>query len=240
MLLTFIGHTVIAIEDYNSGSQDKIEIKEKNETNTGDIRTKVESEIKIRKGEIEAKIKEKIESNAERIEKIIKFKNKIRENKGIIEFNCKKIIVNEIGQERKEIIIGKMNAKTGLNLSIEDIENGTVGQILRAYLSNGRYADIKIIPDTASEIALKRLRAKCIDRNCSLELKEVGKGNETRLKYELETEKDSNIFFIIKRKMKVIAEIDPETGEVLSIKKPWWAFMAKEKHEDENENEIER
>ena len=169
------------------------------------------------------------------------FREKIKERDGEIEIEGRiKIKIKELDKEgeRKEIIAGRINAKTGLNLTAEDIGNGTR---LRAILSNGRFADVKIMPNKAAAVALERLRAKCAERNCTIELKEVGIGNKTRLAYVLETDKESRILFIFKKKIKVKAEIDAETGEIILIKKPWWAFLAKEKHEreefEENDNE---
>ncbi len=164
------------------------------------------------------------------------FRDKIKEHNGDIEVEGRKRIrIRERDNEgeEKEIIAGRINATTELNLTADDLGNWFR---LRAILSNGRFADVKIMPDGASVIALERLRAKCLERNCSVELKEVGKGNETKAAYELETEKDSNIFFIFKKKMKVRAEIDAETGEIILIEKPWWAFFAKEKDENESED----
>ena len=37
--------------------------------------------------------------------------------------------------------------------------------------------------------------------------------------------------------MRVNAEVDPETGEIISTNKPWWAFLANE--QDDTEVEIE-
>lgn len=176
-----------------------------------------------------------IESNAgERLKKIERFRDKIRENNGWLEVGGKSIRVREMSEEKKEIIAGKINAKTGLNLTAEDIGEGKIGQVLRAFLSNGRYAIVKVMPDRAAAVALQRLRAKCEERNCSVELKEFKIKNKTIAGYEVETEKDSKLFLIFKKKIKVRAVVDAETGEIISIKKPWWAFLVKEKHEDES------
>lgn len=177
-------------------------------------------------------------ANKEEIKnKVNEFKEKIKENNGWFEFEGNTIQIKEQTKDKKEILAGKINAKTGLNLTAEDIGDGKIGQILRAYLSNGRYAIVKIMPDSASEKALKILGAKCLDRNCTVELKEVGKGNKTRLAYEIETEKNSTILLFFKKKMKVGAQVDAETGEIIFIKKPWWSFIAKEK--DDSDDEID-
>ena len=157
----------------------------------------------------------------------------LKDYNGEAKLRGKNVTIRELSNERREIIADKINAKTGLNLTAEDIDNQT---ILRTLLSNGRNAEIKIMPDRASEIALSVLRVKCEIRNCIVELKEVGIGNKTRLAYAIEMEKSSKLFLIFKNKMIVKAQIDAETGEVISVKKPWWAFMAREEKDKDVEN----
>lgn len=144
------------------------------------------------------------------------------------------ITIRELSNHTKEIIAGKINAKTGLNLTADDI-NGSLGATLSAYLSNGRHAHIKYMPDRASLIALDRLRARC--DNCTVELKEIGSGNKTRVVYVVETQKESRVLLIFGKKKIVSAEVDAETGEVISIHRPWWSFLSRDK--DEVETEIE-
>jgi len=134
------------------------------------------------------------------------------------------ITIHELSDNQKEIIINKINTKTGLNLTLEDINNQT---ILKTLLSNGRFAEIKILPDRASERAKEVLKAKCEERNCTLELKEVGIGNKTRLAYEITTNQSSKVLLFFKRNIPLKAQIDAETGDVISVKKPWWAFLAR-------------
>ena len=205
----------LAEEGSNSDKDSDIEIKIKEQIKENGV--EIEREIKIKTEEIE--IKEK-------------FREKIKENEGILEIEGKKRIkIRELDEsgDKKEIIAGRINAKTGLNLTADDIGDGTR---LRAILSNGKFAEIKIMPDKASEIALAILRAKCVERNCTLELKEV----DEKLGYELETEKNVSIFFFFKSKVKVRAVVDAETGQVILIKRPWWKFLFKELDEEENED----
>ena len=96
---------------------------------------------------------------------------------------------------------------------------------------NGK--EIKVMPETASARALEVLGAKCAERNCTIELKEVGKGNETKIAYEVKTEKEVKVLGFIKTKMQVEAQVDAETGEVIQTKRPWWSFLAKEEDEAE-------
>ncbi len=154
---------------------------------------------------------------------------KILDSGGKINLEGKNITIRALSEEKKELIAGRINAKTGLNLTAEDINDMTV---LRAYLSNGRFANIKYMPDRASAVALQKLKAKCAENSCTVELKEVGSGDKTRVAYEVSTEKDSRVLLIFGKKMAITAQVDAETGEIISVHKPWWGFMAKEKDED--------
>lgn len=111
----------------------------------------------------------------------------------------------------------------GCNLSQEMKENKLM---IKAKLSNGRNAEIKVMPNTASETALNRLRLKVCAENCTIELKEVGNGNETRLAYKLNATKDAKVFGLFKAKANVEAQVDAETGEVITSKKPWWLAVS--------------
>jgi hypothetical protein len=127
---------------------------------------------------------------------------------------------------------GGIEAKCfGCNLTQEMVGEMTK---LSVQMSNGKNAEVKVMPDTASETALERLRLKTCseENNCSIELKEVGKNEEMKLAYELKTERNSRVFGMFKTKMNVRAQVDAETGELLKVKKPWWAFLASEPAEE--------
>jgi hypothetical protein len=89
-------------------------------------------------------------------------------------------------------------------------------------LSNGRKAEIKIMPETASEKAIERLG----ELNFTIELKEVGSGNQTRAVYEVRGEKEGRFLGLFKVRANVSVEVDAESGEVLRVRKPWWSFLA--------------
>lgn len=99
---------------------------------------------------------------------------------------------------------------------------------LTVELSNGKKSQIKIMPEVASGIAIERLRLKVCsaENNCTIELKEVGAGETTKPVYEVDSEKEYRILWLFKIKANVKAEIDAENGNVISIKKPWWSFLA--------------
>jgi len=75
------------------------------------------------------------------------------------------------------------------------------------------------MPETASQRAIERLG----QLGFNITLKEVG---NDKVAYELTAEKEGKMLGLFKVKGKVSAEVDAETGEVVKVHKPWWAFMA--------------
>ena len=104
---------------------------------------------------------------------------------------------------------------------------------LHMSMSNGKNAEIKVMPNTASETALARLRMKVCseENNCQIELKEVGSDEKVRMAYEVKAQRESRVLGMFKAKMNVEAQVDAETGELMRTNKPWWAFLASEKQE---------
>jgi archaellum component FlaG (FlaF/FlaG flagellin family) len=157
------------------------------------------------------------------------------ENGDYIMEDGKKIRIQNSENNRVQLRDGNLSVECACNLSQEQIQNRTR---LKVALSNGRNAEIKIMPNVASEVALERLRLRnCIaEENCTIELKEVNalrdiNGTRERLAYELQTKRESRIFGLFKAKMQVRAQVDAENGDVIAVKKPWWAFLARESKE---------
>jgi len=126
---------------------------------------------------------------------------------------------------RIQLRVQNISIHSGLNITQD--QNRTR---LNVQLGNGRNAELKIMPETASETALSRLRLKNCNQtnNCTIELKEVGAGEQTRLAYELQTERKAKFLGLFGTQMKVQAQVDAENGEIISTSKPWWAFLASE------------
>lgn len=143
------------------------------------------------------------------------------------------IRVRELAHNRLQLMVGNVSADCDCEVEEETENNKTK---LKTKLSNGRDAEIKIMPNTASERALARLKLKVCsaENNCTIELKEVAvkrktkDGNETQLAYEVQAERHARILAMFRAKMQVKAEVDAETGEIIRVKKPWWAFLAYE------------
>jgi hypothetical protein len=89
-------------------------------------------------------------------------------------------------------------------------------------LSNGRKAEIKIMPDTASQTAIARLG----ELNFTIQLKEVGAGDSAEVVYELTGKKQGKFLGIFKIMATERVQVDAETGEVKKAIKPWWSFLA--------------
>ena len=143
------------------------------------------------------------------------------------------IRVSELAKNRFLLHFDNETADAETELEIEqETENNKTK--LKTRLSNGRNAEIKIMPGVAAEKALERLRLKVCsaDNNCSIELKEVGNSKDGQLAYEVQAQRHSRILAIFKAKMQVKAQVDAETGELIRIKKPWWAFLATEPAEE--------
>ena len=128
--------------------------------------------------------------------------------------------------------IRNMTAHSDLNITPED-DNETNRTILRVHFPNGMVGRIKIMPDTASERALERLRLKVCNEtnNCTIQLKETGKGNETKVVYDVQMDRHFKLLGMFTTKAHVRAEVDAESGNVTSVGKPWWSFLASEKEE---------
>jgi len=125
--------------------------------------------------------------------------------------------------------VGEVEAMSNMQISSEydPAQNRTR---LMTQLSNGANAEIKVMPNTASQRAIERLQLKVCnsENNCSIKLKEVGSKEQVRAAYEVQAQKEARVLAMFKTKMQVKAQVDAESGEVIQAKKPWWAFLASE------------
>jgi hypothetical protein len=105
------------------------------------------------------------------------------------------------------------------------------GKCLRSWEEN--CTSVKIMPSTASTTAIARLGIKNCNESegCTIVMKETGTGNETKATYEVKAKKEAKLFGFIKTSMDVAAEVDAETGEVISTKGPWWRIFAVESND---------
>lgn len=123
------------------------------------------------------------------------------------------------------------NVMVRSKLSMLDEIEGIANQF-KTKLSNGKDAFVKVMPNVASEKAIEALRLNnCkAENNCTIELKEVGEGENAKVAYEMNSQREVKVFGLFKAQQKVRAQIDAETGELIDTKAPWWnMFSVKQK-----------
>jgi len=181
-------------------------------------------------------VQEKNQNDSIQIRNSEQFRERIQNNEYICNCSGKEVRIKAINQTRTQIKVKNISAHSDMNFN-EEI-NGTQTK-LKAQLSNGRNAEIKIMPDTASETALARLRLRVCNEtnNCTIELKEVGKENQIRVAYEIQVQKRAKVFGLFKAQMRIQTQVDAENGEIVQTNRPWWSFLASEEDEVEEEDD---
>ncbi|MCW8965616.1 MAG: hypothetical protein OQK82_02870 [Candidatus Pacearchaeota archaeon] len=173
--------------------------------------------------------------SAEQIEARNEYRTQVQA--GNYNVNGRQLMIEE--KANNEVRLGSAGVYANSRLMIQLGDGSGNQSALRVMLSNGRDSEIKVMPNVASETALQRLRLRNCNEsnNCTIELREVGQGNMTRAAYSVMAQKNSRLFGLFSANMNVEAEVDAETGEVITSRKPWWAFLASEKDETEESSE---
>ena len=136
-------------------------------------------------------------------------------------------VEKEIRSERKiRVKDGQTEIRTrlkvegnGANLSIVD--------------SEGERHRIRVTPEKLRVLIMERLKANNITE---FSIDEIEHKNIPRVVYKINSEHPGRFLGIIKLSMKVQTQIDPETGEIIDVNTPWWAFIITgEKIADKNE-----
>ncbi|HIH63245.1 MAG: hypothetical protein QT05_C0045G0002 [archaeon GW2011_AR13] len=150
-----------------------------------------------------------------------------------VKINSKGEEISVQSQGNNEIQLEAQGISAKFNGEMTEVSEGNKTK-LYARMSNGSDREVKIMPDTASETALEKLRLRnCVaEEGCLIELKEVGNGDDTRLAYEIQIERHSRILGIFQKKMQIRTQVDAENGEIIDVNKPWWAFIATEPAEE--------
>lgn len=231
-----IGHHVVS-EHYNDSYEFDDREQLINGLRTGNYsREQLQEMMKERMGNNSGEIaeirREIMERNTEHRKEIMEMRTKLLEQNGLV-------MIPEIGnptymknmsQIRKQIRARHLYmVKTKLRLSrIGNMANNKSEFIVM--LNNGKNSTIKIMPKVASQEALERLKLKNCNEtfNCSIELKEVGNGNNTQVVYEARARKMFRLFGIFKIKRNIMTQIDADTGRDILTERPWWSWMATE------------
>ncbi len=137
-------------------------------------------------------------------------RNEINGNNGNGEFNNGEFEVNGV------------NAESEVELE-QDFKNNKTE--IKAKFGN-KNETIKIMPDEASQTALKVLA----DKGFKLKIIAVGQGNEVKAVYSAELDQTGKIIGLFPVNLSSSALIDSQTGEVTDLNQPWWKFLVFGEH----------
>ena len=102
-----------------------------------------------------------------------------------------------------------------------------LNRVVYGIFKDNRTKALNVLPDEVKERIRERIKAK-LENQTDIELDEDGI-------YQVQVRKRARLFFLIPVKEKVKMQIDPETGEFIKIRNPWWGFLAKDIEEEETE-----
>jgi hypothetical protein len=166
--------------------------------------------------------------NETQIKNIVRADNKINamEKSGKCPNNCTctgAVVKCELKSGREMTIIAGKSGNTiiqvkGENMTTNVILYNSENKIYGVF-KNNETREIKLLPDQVKE----RIRAKLstVLENENITLNENGT-------YQYQGDNKARLFLIIPIKEVVNAQLDSQTGEIVQLKKPWWAFLAKD------------
>ena len=238
------------LDDSNTETTDNSDSGEssiENVETTSDDESKVETETKVDRERLKEIAKKRLEERREKMREnlkkefrengaIVKVEREVEvQDDGSVKITIKRTIIDANGVERKIVI--KIVEKDGerkvkiegeenvpeleTELEIEDDFDGNDSD-LETTTSDGERHKIRVLPDEARRKILARLMANNIS---AIELREIKERNIPRVVYNIETNKHGRFLGVFKLAMKVEGQVDPDTGEVLNVNKPWWAIL---------------
>ena len=201
-------------DDDKSDSSSEDKVSKSDDDKSDDSRNSDKDETRVKVSEDKTKIEYTLKQDGE----IVRIKVELKElEDGTIE---RKIVYRDKLNE-------EFNVKTKLELK-DVIDEETKKEFLSAILSNGEEEVIKVLPDEVLEIISETIKSDDV----SIELKEKVHKNVPRVVYNIKSNENGKFLGIFKMKLKVEAEVDPETGEIIYKNKPWWAFLVDEGDDD--------
>jgi len=130
----------------------------------------------------------------------------------------------ENANARSVLQISGVEVKTDLEVEMQ------ANAQARVKLSNGKNAEIKVMPATASQRAIAALRLNVCspDSGCEIQLKETSQSGEVKAVYEVQAKKEYKVFGLFRSHAIVKAQIDTQTGVVIKSERPWWTSLSTE------------
>jgi eight-cysteine-cluster-containing protein len=169
--------------------------------------------------------------NVNEIKNLTREKNKLRlENKTECPLNCTcngSTVKCGLKHEREmtvyagksgNIIVQIKGENMSTNVTLYKSEEGKI-----YFITDNRTKEVKMLPDQVRERIRERLQRYFQNENMTL--------NEDGT-YNYAGDKEAKLFFLFPIKIRVIAEVNSETGNVSNVKTPWWAFLAKDKEQE--------
>lgn len=122
-------------------------------------------------------------------------------------------------RQRHTINVSGIHIESRLNFSKHQVRNETA---LRVRLSNGEEQNITINPRVALIRAFFALNAT---DNFSIEINDTERNGTRRALFFAKAREHGRFLGIFRTRLNVQATIDPETGEVIESRRPWWSFL---------------
>ncbi len=142
------------------------------------------------------------------------------------------VVVREMIKEKRKFIDADGKERE-VKLEIKErMENGMKKRLFKSS-ENGLEAESELeISQNESADGSVKVKVKTKDGK-EKEIKEITHKNTPRVVYHLEGNSSGKFLGIFKSHMNVKTDIDAETGEVVVVNRPWWAFMVKTDAETE-------
>ncbi len=159
----------------------------------------------------------------ERVQAAVQERNRLRLNASEVPENCNKegsVITCELKEGKTMAVMAGESGNTIIKIDGENISTKAQlyhnnGEIYGAFGNETK--SIEYLPEQLREKIRERIRARI--NNTKINLNENGE-------YEYEAEKEARFLGLFKVKERMKWNIDPETGEILRERGPWWGFLA--------------
>ncbi len=135
--------------------------------------------------------------------------------------------INVYAQSGNVIVINAGGVNTTTNATLYHHNGKIYGAFKNKETNETETKEVRVLPDQVRERIRERTRAQFYN-NTNMTLNENGK-------YEYEANKEARFLGVFKVRERVEWDIDPETGEILRERKPWWGFLARDVREAEEE-----
>lgn len=93
--------------------------------------------------------------------------------------------------------------------------------------AKGETTAVVLTPQEAVVRAEAETGGSCADK-CEIEIDEESENGEEIIVYEVTVEQQTQVFGYWDAEMEVEATVNAQTGQIVDVNRPWWAFLATE------------